>query len=76
MSKDKTIKQEIHTLIENEGDPSILKAIRTILKKINLDPVLKGKLSTRALKAERDIKKNYLLDRTKLERKLNEKLGI
>ena len=50
------IKEELRTLIEKENDLHILEAIKTLLVKSSLDPILKEKLTSRALKAEEDIK--------------------
>ena len=50
------IKIELQQMIEDENDISILEAIRTILLKTGLNPVLKEKLTLRALKSEEDIK--------------------
>lgn len=70
------IKTELRALIEKETDNSILQAIYTLLKKSSLDPKLKEKLTTRALKSEEDIAAGRLMDRKALEQKLNERLGI
>lgn len=50
------IKTELQQMIEQETDMNILQAIRTILQKTSLNPALKEKLTTRALKSEEDIK--------------------
>jgi hypothetical protein len=50
------IKTELQQLIENETDLSVLQAIRTILLKTGLNPILKEKLTQRALKSEENIK--------------------
>ena len=42
----------------------------------NLEPVLKEKLTSRALKAEDDIKAGRVMDRKTLEERLNRKLGL
>ena len=65
------IKIELQTLIENETDGNILEAIRTLLRKSSLDPILKQKLSSRALKAEEDILSGKVMDRKELESRLN-----
>lgn len=49
------IKTELQRLIEEETDIKVLKALKTILEKTNFDPVLRKKLTNRALKAEEDI---------------------
>ncbi len=43
-------------MIDNESDPQTLEAIKTLLKKSKIDPILKEKLSSRALKSEENIK--------------------
>ena len=70
------IKTELRTLIENETDNSILEAIKTLLKKSSLDPVLKEKLTSRALRSEEDIAAGRVMDRAELEQRLNKRLGI
>jgi len=70
------IKTELRTLIENETDTSILEAIKTLLKKSSLNPILKEKLTSRALKSEEDISAGRVMDRAELEQKLNRHLGI
>ncbi|WP_373520657.1 hypothetical protein [Aquiflexum sp.] len=70
------IKQELRTLIDNENDLRVLEAIRTLLVKTGLDPVLKEKLTSRALKAEEDIKAGRVFTREEIEKKLNSKLGL
>ena len=70
------IKTELQALIANETDKSILEAIRTLLKKSSLDPSLKQKLTSRALKSEEDIAAGRVMNRKELEKRLNSKLGI
>lgn len=70
------IKQELRTLIEKENDPQVLEAIKTLLVKSSLNPVLKEKLTSRALKAEEDIRAGSVYTREELEKKLEERLGI
>ena len=70
------IKTELRELIEKETDSSILEAIKTLLKKSSLNPVLKQKLTSRALKADEDIAAGRVMDREELESKLNGRLGI
>ena len=70
------IKTELQELIKSETDNSILEAIRTLLKKSSLDPILKKKLTSRALKAEEDIAVGRVMDRKELEKKSNSRLGI
>ena len=50
------IRTELQQMIEHETDVSVLQAIRTILLKTSLNPVLKEKLTARALRSEDDIK--------------------
>ncbi|WP_235954890.1 addiction module protein [Cyclobacterium salsum] len=66
------IKQELRTLIEKENDLHVLEAIKTLLIKSSLDPVLKEKLTSRALKAEEDIRAGSVYTREELERKLDD----
>lgn len=69
------IKTELRELIEKESDNSILEAIRTLLTKTRLNPVLKEKLTSRALKAEEDIKAGRVMNRKELELRLNKRFG-
>lgn len=61
------IKSQLHKLIDEEQDLSLLKAIKTLLSKNALNPELKEKLTKRALKSEEDIKnaKVYTLEQVK-----------
>ncbi len=70
------IKTELQALIEKETDNSLLEAIRTLLRKSSLNPTLKQKLTSRALKAEEDIAAGRVMNRQELENKLNSRLGI
>ena len=70
------IKKELQALIEKETDNSILEAIRTLLRKSSLNPTLKQKLTSRAVKAEEDIAAGRVMNRQELENKLNSRLGI
>ncbi|MGK7392228.1 MAG: hypothetical protein ACNS60_17885 [Candidatus Cyclobacteriaceae bacterium M2_1C_046] len=70
------IKQELRTLIEKENDLHILEAIKTLLVKSSLDPILKEKLTSRALKAEEDIKADRVYTREEFEKKLDSRLGL
>jgi len=49
------LKTELQQMIEREMDTRVLEAIRTILQKTSLDPLLKEKLTKRALQSEKDI---------------------
>lgn len=64
------IKEELWNLIEKEDDLHISQAIKTLLVKFSLDPLLKNKLASRALKAEEDIKAGRVYTREELETKL------
>ncbi|MDH5399180.1 MAG: hypothetical protein OEX02_13595 [Cyclobacteriaceae bacterium] len=57
------IKQELRDLIERENDLHILEAIKTLLMKSSLNPALKEKLSSRALKSEQDIMQGRVYSR-------------
>lgn len=70
------IKQELRSLIDQENDLHILEAIKTLLQKSSLDPVLKEKLTSRALKSEKDIREGNVYTRAELEQKLDSKLGL
>jgi hypothetical protein len=70
------IKQELRTLIEKENDLHVLEAIKTLLVKSSLDPILKEKLTSRALKAEEDIKAGRVYTREEFEKKLDSRLGL
>ncbi|MGF1635773.1 MAG: hypothetical protein ACFCUU_01780 [Cyclobacteriaceae bacterium] len=74
--KAEDIKTELRELIEKETDSSILEAIKTLLKKSSLNPVLKQKLTSRALKANEDIAAGRVMDRKELESKLIGRSGI
>jgi hypothetical protein len=63
------IKTELRQMIENETDISVLEAIRTILLKTGLNPVLKEKLTMRALKSEDDIKEGRVFGKEEVIRK-------
>lgn len=63
------IKTELQQMIERENDMSILEAIRTILQKISLNPILKEKLTERSMKSERDITEGRLLEREEIRQR-------
>ncbi len=69
------LRTELQKMIEQENDVDILKALRTILEKTTLDPVLKVKLTTRALKSEEDIKAGRLLNKEQMIKRTNNHLG-
>lgn len=59
---------EIGKLLEREQDASILEAIRNLLRKTTLDPVLREKLTIRALQAEKEVEAGLGHTREELER--------
>lgn len=69
------IKQELRVLIDEERDLHILEAIKTLLMKSSLNPVLKEKLTSRALRSEKDIKLGKVYTREEIEKKLDNSLG-
>ena len=58
-------------MIQQETDINVLKAIRTILQKTSLDPLLKKKLTGRALKSEADIQSGRLFDKDAVVKRTN-----
>lgn len=74
--KTRDIKGELITLIEREKDLHILEAIKTLLVKSSMDPVLKEKLTSRALNAEEDIQSGRVYTREEFEAKLDNRLGL
>ena len=70
------IKHELRTLIEKENDLHILEEVRALLVKSSLDPMLKEKLTSRALRADEDIKAGRVYTREKLEKRLDNRLGL
>lgn len=70
------IKIELQKLIEEEKDLQVLEAIKTLLTKSSLNPELKEKMTSRALKSEQDIKEGRLLNRQEFEEKLKGRMGI
>ncbi len=67
------IKAELQQMIEREKDLRVLEAIRTILQKTSLNPVLKEKLTTRALQSEDDIVSGQLLNKDEVIRQTQRK---
>lgn len=61
------IKKELKALIEQEGDKSVLKAIRTLLVKTGLDETLKKKLTFRAMQSNTEIAQGIFLSREEME---------
>jgi hypothetical protein len=70
------IKEELRTLIEKENDLQVLETIKSLLVKSSLDPILKEKLTSRAKKAEEDIKAGRVYTREEFEKKLDSRLGL
>ncbi len=70
------IKKELQKLIEQENDPHILEAIRTLLSKSSLDPLLKKKLTSRALKSEKNIHEGNVMNRKEMDDKIDDLLGL
>jgi hypothetical protein len=69
------IKKELRILIEKENDLHVLEAIKTLLVKTSLDPILKEKLTARALKSEEDIQEGRVYSKEEFEMKLDSRLG-
>lgn len=69
------LKAELKQLIEQQKDMSLLKAIKTLLQKAGLDTTLREKLTSRALKAEKDIKAGRVLSKEEMIRKTNKIIG-
>lgn len=63
---DVEIKLKLRQMIENETDRGVLEAIHTILLKTQLNPLLKEKLTLRALKSEEDIKAGRLISKAEV----------
>ena len=61
-------------LIEREEDLDVLMAIKTLLIKANLDSEVSEMMSSRALKAEEDIKNGRILTREEFEGELYNRL--
>ena len=67
------LKTELQRMIERETDVNVLKAIRTILQKTSLDPVLKEKLTSRALTSEADIRTGRFVSREDVVKRMDRK---
>lgn len=65
------IRAELQQMIEHETDVSVLLAIRTILLKTGLNPVLKEKLTARALRSEDDIKAGRVYSKEEVIQRTN-----
>lgn len=66
------IKTQLKKLIDDERDVNVLKAIKTLLEKTNSEIMLKEKLTSRALKSERDIKEGRVLTKRELIKRTNQ----
>ncbi len=69
------LKARLHQVIDVLTDERKLQAIYTLLQD-DLDPVLKDKLTSRALKSNQDIKEGKVHSRKEAEQKLRSRLGI
>ena len=67
------IKSELQQMIEREMDMRVLEAIRTILQKTSLDPLLKEKLTKRALQSEKDIATGQLYTKEEAQKNIGRK---
>ncbi len=67
------IKSELQQMIEREMDMRVLEAIRTILQKTSLDPLLKEKLTKQALQSEKDIAAGRLFTKDEALKNLGRK---
>ena len=65
------IKTELQQMIERETDISVLQAIHTILLKTGLNPILKEKLTMRALKSEEDLKAGRVFSKEEVIQRTN-----
>jgi hypothetical protein len=63
------IKAELQQMIEKEKDMKVLEAIRTILQKTSLNPMLKEKLTSRALQSEEDIGAGHLFSKEEVKQR-------
>ncbi|MCG8321603.1 MAG: hypothetical protein MI921_19020 [Cytophagales bacterium] len=65
------IKTQLQKMIEQENDIHVLEAIRTLLQKTRLNPVLKDKLTSRAMRSDEDIKAGRILTKEEVIRRTN-----
>ena len=70
------IKTELQKMIEQENDIHILEAIKTLLQKASLNPLLKKRISSQALQSEEGIKENSLWSRQEKQLKLSSINGL
>ncbi len=66
----------IEEILAIQNEEVIDKLELVLREERSLDPVLKDKLTSRALKAERDIAEGRTMTRDELEQKLNARLGL
>lgn len=67
------LKTELQRMIQQETDINVLKAIRTILQKTSLNPVLKERLTSRALASEADIRAGRLFNKDAVVKRTDRK---
>ncbi len=65
------IKTELQQMIEHETDVNVLQAIRTLLRKTSLNPMMREKLTSRATKSEEDIKAGRLFSKEEVITRTN-----
>jgi len=65
------LKNVLQRMIEQETDMNILQAILTILEKTSLNPVLKEKLTNRALKSEQDIQAGHFFTKEEVIKRMS-----
>ena len=70
------LRSQLSDLIQGENNVEILQAMVLLLQRPRVDPVLKEKLSARAMAAEEDIKHGRVHDRAAVEAHLKTSLGI
>ena len=70
------MKRELVQLIETEENPAVLEAVKELLlHNEEVDPVLKEKMISRALKAEEDIKEGRVYSGEEFRNKIYEYLA-
>lgn len=65
------IRTELQRMIEQETNVTVLEAIRTLPLKTALNPILKEKLTTRALKSEEDIAEGRTFSKDEVSKHTN-----
>lgn len=71
--------KKLHFIEEilSTSNEKIIDRLENVLKKeLELNPILKEKLTARALKAEEDIKTGRVYNREEAEAKIKERMGI